>query len=478
MRNHILLATGHQQLDEKIAGFAGYEIAGTITYKRELIAQAIALKPDIIIISDYLTGKENLPELLVRLEKEAPGIRIVYITGKVQMNDVPRVMGLGNLVLLGIYPLVVEDKLTPKKIQYVLENPIREEEVAYLLKFHKKAEEKRESLFELEEEEELLDVEEEGFKNVFNFSSIKPGTGKSFISVNTSLNIAKYGKKKDGTAPTVAVIEADLQNLSLGTLFSIEDAKYNLKTAMERIATIVNEDGVLVDDIAKIEEVNKFVLECFRPYYGVSNLRALVGSQITMEEIENIHEYLYLYLVELVASEFDVVIIDTNSSIAHVTTYPLLRMATKTYYILNLDFNNVRNNARYKSTLENLGIMDKVEYILNENYVPEYLKMYGVEEPEELDFTEKDIVDHGFKLAGSLPMIPKSVFLNRLFNGTPIVLDETIETYSLLPRLEFARLANQIWDIDNLEWLENEYQRQLDSFNENKKKRGLFRKDN
>lgn len=475
MRNQILLATGYKELDKRIEQFEGYEFVGQINYKRELIEKALSLQPDTIIISDYLTGKDNLHELLVRLKKDAPSIRIIYITGKVQMNDVPRVMGLGNLVLLGVYPLIVEDKLTPKKIHYVLENPIQEEEVEFLLKFHKKSGEKKETLFELEDEVNLQDIEEDGYKNVFNISSIKPGTGKSFISVNVSLNIAKYGKNKDGKPPTVAVIEADLQNLSLGTLFGIEDDKYNLKTAMERIATIVNEAGELVNDIAKIEEVNKFVLECFRPYYGVSNLRALVGSQLTMEEIENIHEYLYLYMVELVAKEFDIVIIDTNSSIAHVTTYPLLRLATKTYYVLNLDFNNVRNNARYKSTLENLGVMDKVEYVLNENYVPEYLKMYGVEEPEELDFKEEDVKDNGFEIAGTLPMIPKSVFLNRLFNGTPIVLDESIEAYSLLPRLQFAKLSNQIWEIDNLDWLEKEYQKQLDDFYEKTKKRGFFK---
>ena len=476
MRNHILLATGYKELDKRIQEFEGYEFIGEVDYKREVIEKSLSLQPDILILSDYLTGKENLTEILVRLKKEAPSIRIIYITGKVQMNDVPRVMALGNLVLLGIHPLIVEEKLTPKKIQYVLQNPIREEEVAYLLKYHKKSEEKKESLFELEDEVEVHDIEEKGHQNVFNISSIKPGTGKSFISVNTALNIAKYGKKKDGKPPSVAIIEADLQNLSLGTLLGIEDDKHNLKTAMEKIATIVTEDGELVDDIAKIEEVNRFVLECFQPYYGVDNLKALVGSQLTMEEIENIHEYQYLYLVEMVASEFDVVLIDTNSSIAHVTTYPLLRLATKTYYVLNLDFNNVRNNARYKSTLQNLGIMDKVEYVLNENYVPEYLKMYGVEEPEELDFKEEDVIDNGFVLAGTLPMIPKSVFLNRLFNGTPIVLDETIEAYSLLPRLQFAKLANQIWEIDNLPWLEKEYQKQLDSFYESKKKKGLFNK--
>lgn len=474
MRNHILLATGFKELDDRIRGFAGYEFVGELDYKREVIEKSLSLQPDILIISDYLTGKENLTEILVRLKKEAPSIRIVYIAGKVQMNDVSRVMALGNLVLLGIYPLVVDERLTSKKVEYVLHNPIREEEVAYLLKYHKKSEEKKDILFELEEETESRDTEEKGHQNVFNISSIKPGTGKSFISVNTALNIAKYGKKVNGKPPKVAIIEADLQNLSLGTLLGIEHEKYNLKTAMEKIGTIVTEDGDLTDDIEKIEEVNRFVLECFQPYYGVDNLKALVGSQLTMEEIENIHEYQYLYLVEMVASEFDIVMIDTNSSIAHVTTYPLLRLATKTYYVLNLDFNNVRNNARYKSTLENLGVMDKVEYVLNENYVPEYLKMYGVEEPEELDFKEEDVVDNGFVLAGTLPMIPKSVFLNRLFNGTPIVLDETIEAYSLLPRLQFARLSNQIWEIDNLPWLEKEYQKQLDSFNESKKKRGFF----
>lgn len=476
MQKKILLATGYEQLDKKIADFEGYSIVGKVDYKREIIENTLSLQPDIVIISDYLTGRENLPELLIRLKKDSPSIRIIYITAKVAMGDIPRVMSLGNLVLLGIYPLIVEDKLTPKKIQYVLEHPIEEDEVSYLLKYHKKTSEKKDTLFELEEEVEVEDVEEEGYKNVFNISSIKPGTGKSFISVNTSLNIAKYGKKKDGKPPTVAVIEADLQNLSLGTLLGIEDEEYNLKTAMEKISTIVSKDGELIDDRVKIEEVNKFVLECFRPYYGVSNLKALVGSQLTMKEIENIHEYLYLYLVDLVASEFDVVIIDTNSSLAHVTTYPLLRSATKTYYILNLDFNNIRNNARYKSTLEEIGVLDKVSYVLNENHNTDYMKMYGVEEPEELEFTEKAVRESNFELAGTLPMIPKSVFLNRLFNGTPIVLDESTDSYSLLPRLEFARLANQIWKIDNLEWLEKEYEAQYKRFMESKPKKGLFKR--
>lgn len=475
MRNHVLLATGYKQLDEKVLNFEGYQFVGQISYKKELLPALRKYNPDIVLVTDMLTGRdEDLTEILSQMKSEKPNLRILYMTSAPKNDDLPRIMALGSLVLAGIYPLLIEGKVSPKKIQYVMENPTRKEDVEFLLKFHKKTAQKHHELFELAEEVETEDVEEDGYKNVFNVSSIKPGTGKSFISVNLGVNVAKYGEKVNGERPRVALVEADLQNLSLGTLLAIEDDNYNLKTAMEKIATIINDDGELVDDIAKVEEVNKFVLNCFRPYHQAKNLFVLTGSKLTMEEIENIQPHQYIYLVELIANEFDVVIIDTNSSLAHVTTYPLLRLATKTYYVLNLDFNNIRNNTRYKTTLENLEILHKVEYILNEDHVPEYMKMYGVEEPEELEFTAQHVKDSDFKLAGSLPMIPKSVFLNRLFTAEPIVLDESGAPYTLLPRLEFARIANQIWGIENLDWLEKEYAKQLEEFADGKKKKSFF----
>lgn len=476
MSNHVLLATGYEKLDESILAFEEYEIIGKIGFREQLISATRETQPDILIVTDMLTGKENLTELLTQLKVEKPTLRIIYMTVEPKANDIPRTMALGSLVLAGIYPLLIEKSIPVKKLRHVMENPVRKSDVEFLLKHHKKSAEKPDILFELEDDVEVEDVEEDGYKNVFNLSSIKPGTGKSFVSVNLAVMIAKFGKKKNGRAPRVALVEADLQNLSLGTLLSIEDEKYNLKTAMDKISSIVNDEGDLVEDIAKIEDVNKFVLECFRPYHKAKNLQVLTGSALTMEEIEDIQPYHYLYLVELIAGEFDVVIIDTNSSLAHVTTYPLLRLATKAYYILNLDFNNIRNNTRYQSTLENLNILHKVEYILNENHVPEFMKMFGVEEPEELDFTAEHLADSGYKLAGTIPMIPKSVFLNRLYSGEPVVLDESDTPYTLLPRLEFARIANQIWEIDILEFLEKDYQKQLEDFMNGKKKKGFFSK--
>ncbi|WP_214688419.1 MULTISPECIES: ATPase [unclassified Exiguobacterium] len=474
MNNQVLLATGYRQIDEIVLQFSGYEFVGQINFRHELMSAVQKLKPNMVMVSDMLTGNEDLTELLAQLKQEHPQVRFLYMTVTPKPNDVSRYMALGSLVLVGIHPLLIEQSIAPKQIEYAMENPVPREDVAFLLKYHRKSAEKAQLLFDVEQDVVQEDVEEDGYKNVYNVSSIKPGTGKSFISTNIPSIIAKYGKKKNGKSPRIALVEADLQNLSLGTLLSIEDDDYNLKTAMDKIATIVDNDGNLSDDVRRVEEVNKFVLQCFRPYHKLKNLHVLTGSTLTMEEIENIQPYQYIYLVELVASEFDLVFIDTNSSLAHVTTYPLLRLATKTYYVLNLDFNNVRNNTRYKTTLENLDVLHKVEYILNEDYVPEYMKMYGVEEPEELVFTSEHVRDSGFKLAGTLPMIPKSVFLNRLYAAEPIVLDEGEAPYTLLPKLAFARIANQIWELDNLEWLEHEYQKQLQDFRDGKKKKNFF----
>ena len=98
-----------------------------------------------------------------------------------------------------------------------------------------------------------------------------------------------------------------------------------------------------------------------------NNLYALVGSQLTLQELENVNAMHYLYLVETITNDYDVVIVDTNSSLTHVTTFPLLNLSKYCYYILNLDFNNIRNNSRYRSFLEKIQIADKVKYILNEN---------------------------------------------------------------------------------------------------------------
>jgi MinD-like ATPase involved in chromosome partitioning or flagellar assembly len=469
----VLVATGQKIIDDTIAKFDNYDVVSSVEYKSEVHEACEYFQPDILLIGEGLAGHESLMQVLLKLVKDFPNLRIVYLAGYVDLRDESKVGALGVLVMAGIYDIIHERKISVPMLRNILDNPKDAESMAYLTKRVKDFTSKtsKEDLIEFEIPEESKNEEDEDvYKNLHVVSSIKPGTGKSFLSTNIATAIAQLGvETKDGKKPRVGLIEADLQNLSVGTLLQIEDDKKNLKAVMDKIGTIVNDNG-LVGTLQQTEEVNDFIKSCFKPYYRVKNLEALVGSQLTFQEIESVKPYFYIYLLDAIANEYDVVIVDSNSSLTHVTTFPLLQMAKSCYYVLNLDFNNVRNNARYKDILKEMGILDKVKYVLNEDIVNDASEsLASGTEIEELIFTADHLDDSDFKLEARVPMLPKTVFLNRLYEGTPVVLDD--KKYTLKARYELLKVANQIWPIKNFKEIEEEY---LDMKNGNKKKKGLF----
>ena len=462
----ILVATGLPDLDTAISKIEGYEyIPISIGYKKDVFEACVNFKPDILIVTEKLSGQEMLSGILVNLKQHIPTIRIVYLAGDVNLADVNKVTRLGAMVMAGIYDIITERVINKSLIEGILINPKTRKDVEYLLRYF--VEKKRDSETVIEYEEDVEDIVEEqnGYDNVFMVSSIKPGTGKSFVSSNLATAIAKYGSKKNNKPPKVAIVEADLQTLSIGTLLSIEDDKHNLKTVMDKIATVVTEKGEISDDEFKKNEVNEYILNCFKPYSKCKNLYALVGSQLSMEEIEDISPYYYAYLINVINKHFDVIVIDSNSSLHHVTTYPLLTMVNTCYYVLNLDYNNVRNNQRYRNTLKGLDIYDRVKFILNED-----LTDYS-DGPEKLEFGS-NLLEESFVLEAKIPMIDKVVFMNRIWQGLPCVLDDTKHT--LKARYELSKVANQIYPLDNLSWLEKEVEK-LEQPKKGKK-RGMFGK--
>lgn len=459
----MLLATGQTKLDtiiaNKIAPETGYTVVGTVGYKNELLREIKNKKPSLVIVSKLLSGTDlTLLEYVLTVKREFPNVRIIYLAGEVNDKNKEKFNELATLVLSGIYDIVHEKTITVQLLSYLINNPKDREQVQYLLKYMKTNIVYEDEIVDIQEDEEVEDIEENGYKNVFVVSSIKPGTGKSFVSTNLATAIAKYGvRKSDGKPPRVALIEADLQNLSVGTLLQIEDNDLNLKTVMQKISTIITDDGKLIEDSIKIEAVNSYIKSCFKPYYHVKNLFALVGSQLTMGEVENIKPFYYIYLIDAILDDFDVIIIDSNSSLAHVTTYPLLRMCNTAYYVLNLDFNNVRNNSKYQETLSELEVFDKVKYILNEDIDKEYRQLIGRELIEDLIFQAEAVKESGFDTVAQIPEIPKEIFLNRLYEGKPVILDDT--EYTLKARIEISKIADEIWNIDNFDWLNSEYEK-------------------
>lgn len=462
----ILVASGQRVIDEAIKKFDNYDVVETIEYKKELHEAIQFHEPEILLLGEGLSGQESLMQLMLQMVKDFPNLRIVYLAGYVDLRDEAKVSSLGILVMAGIYDIVHEQKITVQTLRNILDNPKTPEQMSYLMKRVNHS--KGKNLIEFEIPEEEIQSDDDVHQNLFVVSSIKPGTGKSFLSTNLATAIANYGVEVNGHKPKVALIEADLQNLSVGTLLQIEDDKRNLKSVIEKISTIINENGTLTGDLKETEDVNAFIKSCFKPYYRSKNLEALVGSQLSFSEIENVKPYHYVYLIESIIKDYDVIIIDSNSSLTHVTTYPLLHMAKSCYYVLNLDFNNVRNNVRYKDVLKEIGVLDKVKYILNEDIVQDSGEGNTAgTEIEELIFTADHLDDSDFKLEARIPMLPKTVFLNRLYEGTPVVLDD--KKYTMKARYELLKAANQIWPIKNFNAIEEEVLN-----NKAKKKKGLW----
>ena len=438
----LITATGSPGIDSAVKRFSGYDVIASSPYRSELEASCDTYKPEILLVAEMLNGNESLPSILMKIKSKNPNIRIVYLAGEVNLKNEKEVNQLGLLIMSGIYDIVSEKTMTIDMLRNSLNNVKTEQDVDFISKVANKnnnvvAQDKN---IEFVIPEEYEERNEDMRNNLFVISSIKPGTGKSFVSANIATAIAQYGvDMPNGKRPRVGLIEADLQNLSLGTLLQIEDSEKNVKTAMEKIGEIISETGDLFGNDREIEEVNHFVKRCFIPYRKISNLKALVGSQLTFEEMEAITNHHYIYLIDSIMDEFDVIIVDTNSALTHVTTYPLLHMSKSCYYVLNLDFNNVRNNLRYKETLERIGIGDKVRYILNEDITA------ADEVSEKLIFTADHLADAGFELEARIPVIPKTTFLNKLYEGTPIVLDEKKENAHI--KNEILKVSNQIYPI-------------------------------
>ena len=472
----IFLAIGHPQMHEVIRKFTDVEICGEVFSRKELAQVLGKTRPDVLMVSEFLKemNELDLVPFLLQVREKMPSVRIVYLAGNMDSSNPIHRQRLQVLIKAGVYDICTINSISPRLLETYIHSPAGIESVSEWLDYQKelpKSQEEEVSVtqtslgaFVAPEQAKVLAAEvmktiqennddDYVLRNVFVVSSIKPGSGKSFISSNLATAIAKYGSVgPHGRPPTVALIEGDLQNLSIGTLLAFQEDKHNLKTAIEKI------DGILDRKTNKfkssvtqqeIDEVDRFIKGCLKPYNKVKNMYALVGSQFQPDELRIVTAQHYIYLIETISELFDVVIVDSNSSLNHVTTYPLLQLANQCFYVLNLDYNNVHNNHRYRQKLVSLGIGNKLRYVLNEDVTQ------NTDNKEKVIFGPDALIESGYDLISRIPAIDKSVFLNRLHEGIPIILDESKLT--LKARLELSRLADQIWPMSNIQHLETEF---------------------
>lgn len=445
MNNHdeiyrIVSASGVRKLDEDMNRFDDIDVCAICNLKSDIPLMLDAHEPSCVVISDSIQGEEELIELIISEHIKHPNTRVIYLAGELDSRDTARIDQLGTLVLNGVYDIIF-GKINPHVIHDAILYPKMREAVNHLTHhlLNRKAEIKN-AAGSFEYEGFVEETVKETDDNLFMVWSPKPGSGKSFISANLAVACAKYGVDK----PKVALIDGDLQNLSIGNILGIkQDEKRNLRTAMITITDILN--GSCNSEERK-RRAEKTVRDCFVRYQHLSNLDVLAGSFLTPTEIDGLnitHEH-YRELLRIIEDYYDIIIVDLNSSVTHATTYEMMRMSKEIFCVINLDYNNILNSSRYSQTIKTFRVEDKLKYILNQDIRNDSGK-FGTD-LEELSFTADNVEDQIIHLTARIPSVEPSVFFNRQFEGVPIVLYK--KPYTDRTRLAFLELAQEICEID------------------------------
>ena len=383
------------------------------------------VRPDIVIITKDVPSNTGMDAIGVALEvgKETP---VTFLFGEsLNLNNEEQQKEIWALIDHGITDLVFGNSTNAGELAQHLAHPFNHDDIVELLDTAKQKHD-----------------ENAPINNLIAFYSVKPGSGKSFVALNTAVAIAKFGQLRSGQPPRVAIVDGDLNSLSIGSLLKVENKNYNLLTALKAAANVINQTGEHIGtpegEKAAIDTISK----CFVRPSQIPNLYALVASDISLEDHMSITSYHFQFVLHAIYSLFDIVIVDMNSSIEHITTGPIFSSARSIYFLMDQDMNNIYNNIRYMDELKELGVSSKLKYVMNKYISTSEQKDFKAK----LDYNMRILKENGIDIVRTVPMVNPIIMNNRAMQGLPIVLDK-VET-TAPARLALIQLANLIWKID------------------------------
>ena len=129
----VLCASDDRAVGLAVNRFQGFEVVGDVDAKSLIARKVLELKPDILLMTEDVSGSEALPEIVMRLARELPELRVVFLTGPIDLNSPERRSFFEALVFAGVYDIVYEPQITTQILREALENPKTKEDVAFLL---------------------------------------------------------------------------------------------------------------------------------------------------------------------------------------------------------------------------------------------------------------------------------------------------------------------------------------------------------
>lgn len=410
--------------------FGSFELANTVSSKEDALKKIEEEVPDICIVTEgtpSFTGMTT-EKFLKELRKSYPDMRIVFLAGEVIPTDTVHTVMLSNLVKAGIYDIIIGATPRKKELLERLNKPAVYDDVKTLVTSVSSAE---------------SFMNQDVCQNLISCYSVKPGSGKSFLALNMAVAIAKFGQiKRNGKPPRVALIDGDLSSLSMGALLHLENKNFNLKEALRFASQVIDEQGNLTGSKEDIEFAKKSIRKCFIKHPQIPNLYAMVATNMSLTDRSEVNPYHFYFVIKSVYSAFDIVIADMNSSLEHSTTGPLFETSNRIYFLVDPDFNNIKNNIRYQKDLIAFGVNGKTRYVLNK-HIPESEQYHYA---EDLDYSIEEVRNVGIDIVGTVSMVDPIIMANRAFEGLPLVLDTKPQTKEA--RESIFAIANENWKID------------------------------
>lgn len=349
----IALAIDSNEIIDAFRRRFDYTIVGVYKTSQELTQiKNPESKPDVLVATDTISGITI--QRLINLKASDPQLRIVYLLNTPD-NSTGTIRKMQKLVQNQIYDFAIIDgdytlgELI-NKICDLIDNPRDYSDVKDIL------------------EEEAGEV----YNNVTMVSSLKPGTGKTFVATNLAMAIAEYGqdKRRDGKMerPRVLLVDGDLINLSVGIITRTNNFDRNMLTALKTIATKVDpDDGSYNLSASELEELKKSIRGCLSRYKNKKNLYIMAAPDISIDDLAEISPVHFYFLMKMLVGAFDVVIADSNSAFDHQTTAALMEMSGRIILLMDNDYNNIQNNLRYIDKLNDLGYDDKIHFVINKD---------------------------------------------------------------------------------------------------------------
>lgn len=438
----IILITNNMNLSDALRSHGpdrGYQVLATLTSKGTLINDIFGMEaagnmPELAIVTEGFDPSNGTPtwELVLKIKQTFPALRIVYATGPVEASDHSRLRVLARLVRGGVYDILTGSRVDEDTLYAMMDEPRSFEDVAFYLEY--------------EREGEGFDGSK-GYSNVILISSMKPGSGKTFLATNLAVAIAKYGQFKRSTEgqlikPRVAIVDGDLLNLSVGSMLRVDNYDKNMLTALNQIKKYVSKDGVYSLNDDELTNIKNFVRGCLTRHKEIDNLYCMVAPASDLNVLGDIYPVHFFFLMEQLVRAFDVIIVDSNSAFDHQTTAALFELASEIYLLMDLDYNNLQNNVRYADKLEELHYDHKTHYIINKDLPMDVLASCVTD----LSYDLQMIQDQGIVIEHRIPMVNSAKIKALDYNAELLIDDETSKTEAA--RIAILEVANDIWKID------------------------------